>query len=41
MKKSILDDKRILAVDEEPDVLDTSEEEILEAAPKCIFKKAT
>jgi len=41
MTESILNDKRILAVDDEPDVLATLEDEILEAAPKCKFEKAT
>ena len=41
MGKSILNGKRILAVDDEPDVLDVLEEEILQAAPKCKFEKAT
>jgi CheY-like chemotaxis protein len=41
MTTSILDGKRILAVDDEPDVLDVLEEEILEAAPKCKIEKAT
>ena len=41
MAGSILNGKRILAVDDEPDVLDVLEEEILEAAPKCTFEKAT
>src|SRR5512139_137800 len=41
MRESILDGKRILAVDDEPDVLDVLEEEIIEAAPKCKFDKAT
>jgi DNA-binding NtrC family response regulator len=40
-KSTILDGKSILAVDDEPDVLDVLEEEILEAAPKCKFEKAT
>jgi hypothetical protein len=31
MMKSILDGKRILAVDDEPDILDTIEEEITDA----------
>jgi CheY-like chemotaxis protein len=38
---SILDGKRLLAVDDEPDVLDVLEEEILVAAPKCKMEKAT
>lgn len=41
MRESILDGKRILAVDDEPDVLDVLEEEIVETAPKCKFEKAT
>jgi len=41
MKESILNGKRILAVDDEPDVLDVLEEEILEVAPKCKYEKAT
>jgi CheY-like chemotaxis protein len=39
MTASILDGKRILAVDDEPDVLDVLEEEILGAAPKCKIEK--
>jgi CheY-like chemotaxis protein len=38
---SILDGKRVLAVDDEPDVLDVLEEEILVAAPKCKMERAT
>lgn len=38
--ESILDGKRILAVDDEPDVLKILEEEILEACPNCQFDKA-
>ena len=41
MTQSILNGKTILAVDDEPDVLSVLEEEILEAAPKCKFEKAT
>ena len=41
MTESILNDKRILAVDDEPDVLAVLEDEILGAAPKCKFEKAT
>jgi CheY-like chemotaxis protein len=41
MKESFLDGKRILAVDDEPDVLAVLEEEILAAAPKCRVDKAT
>jgi CheY-like chemotaxis protein len=40
MKESILDGKRILAVDDEPDVLTVLEEEILAACPNCQFDKA-
>ena len=40
MAKSILADKRILAVDDEPDVLATLEGEILDACPNCYFDKA-
>jgi CheY-like chemotaxis protein len=38
---SILDGKAILAVDDEADVLSTLKEEIVGAAPKCKFEKAT
>ena len=41
MAKSTLDGRRILAVDDEPDVLATLKEEILGAAPKCKFEMAT
>lgn len=41
MAESILNEKMILAVDDERDVLTVLEEEILEAAPKCRFDKAT
>jgi hypothetical protein len=41
MKESILNGKRILAVDDEPDVLTILEEEILGAAQNCYFDKAT
>ena len=41
MAESILNGKTILAVDDEPDVLSVLEEEILGAAPKCKFEKAT
>ena len=41
MEKSILNGKAILAVDDEPDVLSVLEGEILGAAPKCEFEKAT
>jgi CheY-like chemotaxis protein len=39
--ESILNDKTILVVDDEPDILAVLEAEILEAAPKCKFEKAT
>jgi DNA-binding NtrC family response regulator len=39
--ESILNGKTILAVDDEIDVLSVLEEEILAAAPKCKFEKAT
>lgn len=41
MKESILNGKSILAVDDEPDILDMLEEEILGACPNCFFDKAT
>jgi CheY-like chemotaxis protein len=41
MTESILNGKRILAVDDEPDVLAILEDEILGAAPKCKLEKAT
>lgn len=41
MKESILSNKRILAVDDEPDVLMVVEEEILDVCPKCQLDKAT
>jgi CheY-like chemotaxis protein len=41
MKESILKNKMILAVDEEPDFLTVMEEEILDACPDCKFNKAT
>jgi CheY-like chemotaxis protein len=41
MNESILKGKRILAVDDEPDVLSTLEEEILGTCPDCRFDKAT
>ena len=40
MAVSMLDGKRILAVDDEPDVLTILKDEILEAAPKCTLGKA-
>ena len=41
MAESMLNGKTILAVDDEPEALLVLEEEILEAAPKCKFEKAT
>ena len=41
MAKSILDGKCILAVDDEPDVLEVLEDEILGACPNCKLDKAT
>lgn len=41
MKDSILSGKRILAVDDEPDVLALLEEEITAACPDCKIDKAT
>jgi CheY-like chemotaxis protein len=41
MAKSILDGKKILAVDDEPDVLTILEEEISGACQNCRFDKAT
>lgn len=41
MAESILNEKRILAVDDEPDILEVLEEEILGYAPNCKIEKAT
>jgi len=41
MAESILNSKRVLAVDDEPDILEVLEDEILEYAPGCIIEKAT
>ena len=41
MVESILNDKNILAVDDEPDVLRVLDEEITWVAPKCKLEKAT
>jgi CheY-like chemotaxis protein len=41
MTKSILNGKRILAVDDEPDILKILEEEILETSPECKLDNAT
>jgi CheY-like chemotaxis protein len=41
MPESVLNEKRILAVDDEPDVLEVLKEEIHAAAPKCAIDTAT
>jgi len=41
MKRSMLDEKRILAVDDEPDVLKILEEEISASCPDCSVDKTT
>ncbi len=41
MSDSILDGKRILAVDDEMDILVILEEEIMDASPRCKFETAT
>lgn len=41
MKETLLKNKRLLAVDDEPDVLAVIEEEILEACPDCKLDKAS
>ena len=41
MAESILNGKSILAIDDEPDVLTTLEEEITSACPGCTFHKAS
>ena len=41
MAESILNGKRILAMDDEPDVLDVVKEEILDDAPQCRIETAT
>ena len=41
MKESILNGKRILAVDDEPDILEILEELILQYAPDCKIEKTT
>lgn len=41
MEQSILNDKRILAVDDEPDVLQVLKDEIVLAAPRCLLETAT
>ena len=41
MSSSILDQKKILAVDDEPDILDVLEEEITSSCSDCVFDRAT
>lgn len=41
MSNSILDKKKILAVDDEPDILNVLEEEITSRCSDCVFDKAT
>ena len=41
MSSSILDQKKILAVDDEQDVLDVLEEEITSSCSDCVFDRAT
>lgn len=41
MSESILNGKKILAVDDEPDVLKVLEEEIMDSCPRCTFETAT
>lgn len=41
MNESILNNKRILAVDDEPDILSVLKEEINHEAPRCILETAT
>ena len=41
MAESILNGKRILAVDDEPDVLAVLEEEVKDSCPNCTIEKAT
>ena len=41
MKESILNNKRILAADDGPDILEVLKEEILSADPKCHIETAT
>ena len=41
MGKPLIEVKRVLAVDDEPDVLATLEEEIMNAFPTCIVEKAS
>jgi CheY-like chemotaxis protein len=41
MSNSILDQKKILAVDDEPDILNVLEEEVTSNCSVCVFDKAT
>jgi CheY-like chemotaxis protein len=41
MSNSVLEDKRILAVDDEPDVLAVLEEQVGDICATCAFEKAT
>jgi CheY-like chemotaxis protein len=41
MSESILNGRRVLAVDDEPDVLTVLEEEIMDTCPQCTFDKAS
>ena len=41
MTTSVLNGKRILAVDDEPDVLAVLEQEIKDSCPSCQVEKAT
>jgi CheY-like chemotaxis protein len=41
MSQSILNGKKILTVDDEPDVLAVLEEEVMDACPNCSLDKAT
>ena len=41
MAESILNGKMILAVDDEPDILEVLEDEILAYAPDCKIEKVT
>jgi CheY-like chemotaxis protein len=40
MSSSVLDGKRILAVEDEPDILEVLENQIVDGAPNCTFDKA-
>lgn len=41
MSESVLDGKKILIVDDEPDILDVLETEIMDASPSCSLDRAT